>query len=248
MMCEVEKSRGLGEECIRMRVCIIFQRACKMMTVSVIWGFFPIALFSAFSRWRQVSIIWQKVTRVTGCRRINNKKDFNNNNNILFDGLATLLDRRTWSPWAFLLPPFTFTPALFIIIFFTEYSGMKGVWKEWKIWKIDGQTADGKGVAASMSLCAYVWRYLQRSMKIRMYGHMYGVHMYLSENETGMHNYLAPWVLYYSSLDDRPNVKYVHTYVVSELAWDWGHPNPCLYAWRAGRSKKMLELFLLLSV
>lgn len=61
-MCEAEKigKKGVGRARNVMSVCIIFQRACRMMTTSVIWGFFPIALFSAFSRWRQVSIIWQR--------------------------------------------------------------------------------------------------------------------------------------------------------------------------------------------
>lgn len=58
-MCEADKIGKKGVERARnvMSVCIIFQRACRTMTTSVIWGFYPIALFSAFSRWRQVSII-----------------------------------------------------------------------------------------------------------------------------------------------------------------------------------------------
>lgn len=56
--CEMWVGRmGMGEECYERLYHISKGMPKKNMTTSVIWGFFPIVLFSAFSRWRQVSII-----------------------------------------------------------------------------------------------------------------------------------------------------------------------------------------------
>lgn len=86
-----------------------------------------------------------------------NKKDFNNNNNnILFDGAATLLDRRTWSPWAFLLlSSLQFSPLLFLLFSLRRTREWKEFEKseDMEKWRTNGGWQGGSCIYEPMCLC-----------------------------------------------------------------------------------------------
>ena len=132
------------------------------------------------------------------------------------------------------LPSSLHPPCSFIPLF---YSRTKGVWKR-KIWITDGQTADGKGrdsciyersLEKTSSVLNFTWgiiKYQKLCMTISptTSNHVSAPRVHIW-NETGMHTCIT-------QPDDRPNVSYS-----SVPYWHEDMPNPCLYAWKAGRSK-----------
>lgn len=131
-MCEADK-KGIERARNVMSVCIIFQRACRMMTTSVIWGFLS---YCPFFRVFPLASGFDHMTTVTGWQGAEEKKLKKISiiiQLIIQFGPPDLVNCIFHEPPFFPLSPLLFYP--FILL---EN-------KRRKIWITDGQTADGKG-------------------------------------------------------------------------------------------------------